>query len=267
MMLFIASMLGIAISPNFLQLYIFWEMTTICSWALISHYRNEESLKAGFKALLMTFAGGVFFALAIVLIYVKTGSFSFSALNSLSPELRTMIFVFFLIAAWAKSAQIPFFTWLPDAMAAPTTVSMYLHAAAMVKAGVFLIARITWANAQLSFTSGMLVGIMAVVTMLVVLYLFFYQDDLKRLLAYSTIAHLSYVLLGLGLVFLSPLQQKGVYLMGGLLSGVFLLLLPLRRFLDEGDTRKAINLFNQASLYPVGIFATTVLCVLIERIW
>ena len=72
--------------------------------------------------------------------------------------------------------------------------------------------------------------------------------------------------LGMGLVFLSPLEQKGVYLLGGLLSGVFLLLLPLRKFLDEGDTRKAINLFNQASLYPVGIFATTVLCVLIQHI-
>lgn len=210
MMLFITSMLGIAISPNFLQLYIFWEMTTICSWALISHYRNEESLRAGFKALLMTFAGGVFFALAVVLIYVKTGSFKFSALNSLSPEFRTMIFVFFLIAAWAKSAQFPFFTWLPDAMAAPTTVSMYLHAAAMVKAGVFLIARIAVSSYSLSYSVGILTAVMAIITMLIAVYFFFFQDDLKRLLAYSTIAHLSYVLLGVGLGILgSSVGLKG----------------------------------------------------------
>ena len=137
MLLFIASMIGVAISPNLLQLYFFWEMTTLCSWALISHYRDDKSLRAGFKALLMTFSGGLFFALALVIIFVNTHSFEFSALNELSPQLRGWIFFFFLIAAWAKSAQIPFFTWLPDAMAAPTTVSMYLHAAAMVKAGVF----------------------------------------------------------------------------------------------------------------------------------
>jgi len=199
MLLFIASMIGVAISPNLLQLYVFWEMTTLCSWALISHYRNADSLRAGFKALIMTFSGGLFFAIALVILFVNTKSFDFSAISELSPHLRGWMFFFFLIAAWAKSAQIPFFTWLPDAMAAPTTVSMYLHAAAMVKAGVFLIARIGLANSVLSFGSGLLVSTMAVITMLVSLFLFFYQDDLKRLLAYSTIAHLSYVLLGVGL--------------------------------------------------------------------
>ncbi len=199
MLLFIASMIGIAISPNFLQLYIFWEMTTLCSWALISHYRNEESLKAGFKALLMTFSGGLFFAIALVILFVNTKSFDFSALGLLSPKLQTWMFILLLIAAWAKSAQIPFYTWLPDAMAAPTTVSMYLHAAAMVKAGVFLIARTAVANSTLSFGSGLLVGIMASLTMLVSLFMFFYQDDLKRLLAYSTIAHLAYILFGIGI--------------------------------------------------------------------
>ncbi len=199
MMLFVMSMLGVAISPNFLQLYIFWELTTICSWALISHYRNEESLKAGFKALLMTFGGGIFFAISIVIIFVKTGSFDFSAINSLSPGLRNLVFIFFLISAWAKSAQVPFFTWLPDAMAAPTTVSMYLHAASMVKAGVFLIARIAVSSYSLSFGVGLVTAIMAIVTMLVGVYFFFFQDDLKKLLAYSTITHLAYILLGIGM--------------------------------------------------------------------
>jgi len=146
MLLFIASMIGVAIAPNLLQLYVFWEMTTVCSWALISHYRNEASLRAGFKAVLMTAAGGLFFAVALVLLYVDTGTFDFAALDKVSPELRSLVFLFLLIAAWAKSAQVPFYTWLPDAMEAPTTVSMYLHAAAMVKAGVFLIARVATAN-------------------------------------------------------------------------------------------------------------------------
>jgi hydrogenase-4 component D len=199
LLLFIAAMIGVAISPNLLQLYLFWEMTTLCSWALISHYRNGESLRAGFKALLMTFSGGLFFALGLILLYVQTGSFEFDALNELAPGWRLWVFLCFAVAAWAKSAQFPFFTWLPDAMAAPTTVSMYLHAAAMVKAGVFLLIRITLANPGLSWLAGGIVAAMAVITMLTALWLFFFQDDLKKLLAYSTIAHLAYVLLGAGL--------------------------------------------------------------------
>lgn len=213
MLLFIASMTGVAISPNLLQLYVFWEMTTVCSWALISHYRNEASLQAGFKAVLMTVFGGLFFAVALVILFVNTGSFDFAALDRLTPQLRSLVFLFLLVAAWAKSAQVPFYTWLPDAMEAPTTVSMYLHAAAMVKAGVFLIARLAIANYHLAFRSGLLVAIMAVVTMLVGVYMFFFQDDLKRLLAYSTITHLAYVLFGLGLGILG--SQTG--LLGGLL--------------------------------------------------
>lgn len=199
LLLFVASMIGVALSPNLLQLYFFWEMTTLCSWALISHYRNADSLAAGYKALLMTFSGGLFFALGLVLVYVMTGSFEFSALQMLPNSWRFWVFMCFVVAAWAKSSQVPFYTWLPDAMAAPTTVSMYLHAAAMVKAGVFLIARLCLANSQLPFAAGLILAIMASLTMLSALLLFFYQNDLKRLLAWSTIAHLSYVLFGLGL--------------------------------------------------------------------
>ncbi len=199
LLLFVVAMIGVAVSPNLLQLFFFWETTTLCSWALISHYRNAESLRAGFKALLMTFSGGIFFALGLVLLFVQTRSFEFSALRELPQAWRFWVFGCFVVAAWAKSAQVPFYTWLPDAMAAPTTVSMYLHAAAMVKAGVFLIARLTLANQELSFGAGVLLAAMAVVTMITALLLFFYQNDLKRLLAYSTIAHLSYVLFGLGL--------------------------------------------------------------------
>ena len=199
LLLFITAMIGVALSPNLLQLFLFWEMTTLCSWALISHYRNQDSLKAGFKALMMTFSGGLFFAFGLILLFVHTGSFEFDALSDLAPKIRLWVFLCFAVAAWAKSAQFPFFTWLPDAMAAPTTVSMYLHAAAMVKAGVFLLVRLAIANPELPWAAGMMVAVLSVVTMLIALWLFFFQDDLKKLLAYSTIAHLSYVLLGVGL--------------------------------------------------------------------
>jgi hydrogenase-4 component D len=113
--------------------------------------------------------------------------------------MRFAVFILIVVAAWAKAAQIPFFTWLPDAMVAPTPVSAYLHAAAMVKAGVYLVARVALANATISYNAGLIVGIMAVITMIVAVIMYFLQDDLKRLLAFSTIGHLSYVLFGVSL--------------------------------------------------------------------
>jgi hydrogenase-4 component D len=199
MLLFIGSMVGLVISPNFLQLFIFWEMTTICSWALISYTKEEEALFGGFKALIMTHVGGLCFVVALTLLFVNSHSFSFNALDSLTPGIRFTIFILLLIAAWAKAAQVPFFTWLPDAMVAPTPVSAYLHAAAMVKAGVYLMARVAVSNTTLSQGAGLVMGIMAVVTMIVAVILYFIQDDLKRLLAFSTIGHLGYVLFGVSL--------------------------------------------------------------------
>lgn len=199
LMLFVGSMAGIAISPTLLQLLVFWEMTTLCSWALISFYDNDESLKAGMKALVMTSLGGLFFLAGLVWVFSATGSMGFSALGLMTPETRAAAFTLFLIAAWAKSAQLPFHTWLPDAMAAPTPISAYLHAAAMVKAGVFLVARLLTAGWTLPTGMGLLISIAALVTMFAALYLYFFQDDLKRLLAYSTIAQLGYIFLGLGI--------------------------------------------------------------------
>ncbi len=199
MLLFIGSMVGIAISPSFLQLFIFWEMTTMCSWALISYHRDSQSLFNGFKALLLTHLGGIALLVAMALLYAKSGSLAFSALDSLKPGLRLTVFILILIAAWAKAAQIPFYTWLPDAMVAPTPVSAYLHAAAMVKAGVYLVARVAVSNTGISHTAGLILAIMAVITIMVAVIMYFIQDDLKRLLAFSTIGHLGYVLFGVSL--------------------------------------------------------------------
>ena len=199
LMTFVGSMVGIAISPTLLQLLIFWEMTTLCSWALISFYDNKESLKAGMKALVMTSFGGLFFLGGLVWVLSATGSLTFNALGLMTPQMRAWAFALFLIAAWAKSAQVPFHTWLPDAMAAPTPISAYLHAAAMVKAGVFLTARLLLAGWQLPTGMSLLISIAALITMFTALAMYFFQDDLKKLLAYSTIAQLGYIFLGLGL--------------------------------------------------------------------
>jgi hydrogenase-4 component D len=199
LLLFLASMVGIALAPNYLELFVFWELTTVCSWALISFYQDDKSLRAGFKALLMTSVGGVFFLVALLWMYVETRSFEFDAPAAMSIGHRAGIFLLLAIAAWAKAAQAPFHTWLPDAMAAPTPVSAYLHAAAMVKAGVFLMARTVAAGWTVPHEVGVFLGVMALLTMFLALSCYFVQDDLKRLLAYSTIAHLGYVLLGVAL--------------------------------------------------------------------
>ncbi len=213
LLLFVGAMTGVALSPNLLQLFMFWELTTICSWALISHTHEKSALKAGYKALIMTHLGGLGFLTAIVVLYVSVGSVEFSALSLAGPGVAATLFVLFLIAAWAKAAQVPFYTWLPDAMTAPTPISCYLHAAAMVKAGVYLICRLVLANSALPGNAALVGIIAALVTMAVTVFLYFFQTDLKRLLALSTISQLSYIILGACLgVFGSTLAYKGAVL-------------------------------------------------------
>jgi hydrogenase-4 component D len=213
MLLFVAAMIGLVVSPNFFQLFIFWELTTLCSWGLIAFYRDADALGSAYKALLITHAMGLFLEAGIILIYIHTGSFAFAAINQLSPPMKTLVVIFLLVASLAKAAQFPFFTWLPTAMAAPTPASAYLHAAAMVKAGVYLMARLLVSMAVFPPMVGFLLGAVAIVTMLTAVSLYFLQDDLKRLLAYSTIANLGYMFLGLSLGALG----SNLALRGGLL--------------------------------------------------
>lgn len=199
LLLFVGAMVGLVLSPNLLQLFIFWEITTLCSWALISHTQEPAATRAGFKALVMTHIGGFAFLIALLLVFVTTRSFEFSALGRLPGGLKSAASVLLLLAAWAKSAQIPFHTWLPDAMEAPTPVSAYLHAAAMVKAGVYLIARLAGSGWEAPPHISVLIAAMAMLTMFMAVLFYLHQDDLKRLLAYSTISHLAYIFIGISL--------------------------------------------------------------------
>jgi len=213
LVLFIAAMVGLVISPNFFQLFIFWELTTLCSWGLIAFYGDANALRSAYKALLITHFGGLFLAAGIIILYVNTGSFAFGAVNRLAPPARDVVVVFLLIAALAKAAQFPFFTWLPTAMAAPTPASAYLHAAAMVIAGIYLVARLLISMDVFPSQLGLLLSGVAIVTMYVALFFYFTQDDLKRLLAFSTIANLGYMMLGLAMGALgSTLALRGALL-------------------------------------------------------
>ncbi|RLG92490.1 MAG: hypothetical protein DRO36_01350 [Candidatus Hecatellales archaeon] len=206
MLLFIGSMIGLVLADNFLSLYIFWEMVGLCSYALIGFwYKRPEARKAGMKAFIVTRVGDCFLLVGIILIYLNVGSLSFTALEeslktSWVKPVFTLIPIFLLGGAIGKSAQLPLHTWLPDAMEGPTTVSALIHAATMVKAGVYLMARthLIYMNyaPQAWFTALVWVG---AATALVSATAGLAAVDLKRVWAYSTISQLGYMMSALGL--------------------------------------------------------------------
>jgi hydrogenase-4 component D len=235
-------------------LFIFWELTTLCSWALISQYQDEEkAVRAGYKALIMTHVGGLFLMTAIVLVFVNTRSFEFTALNLLPDGLKNTVILLIMVAAWAKAAQVPFYTWLPDAMEAPTPVSAYLHGAAMVKAGIYLVARTVVSAYSIDYSLGLVLAIMAMLTVAVGVFLFFFQDDLKRLLALSTITHLAYILLAFALYIFGSYTA----FTGGLLhiaahaTGKGLLFLSVGALSYFTGTRKMSELRGALTRFPI----------------
>ncbi|RLG64537.1 hydrogenase 4 subunit D [archaeon] len=198
MLLFMASMVGVVYSYSLITMAIFYEVTGLCSFVLIGFFHeNPKSRYSAMKALYITHLGWIFLIVATALLYSFSGSVTFNALSNLTPYVKSATVLLLAIAAWAKSAQIPFYTWLPDAMIAPTPVSAYLHAAAMVKVGVFLLFRSIQYAAPIDQFVGLIIGVMAVLTMVYGLVMYVPQLDMKRLLAYSTITQLSYMFLAL----------------------------------------------------------------------
>jgi len=202
---FMGSMTGVVLSDNLVLMFVFWELTSITSYLLIGFKHEEkESRRKALQALLVTGLGGMSFLAGAVLIAVVTGTFSLTEINASGDVLRehglyTAIVILILGGAFTKSAQVPFHFWLPNAMAAPTPVSAFLHSATMVKAGVFLLARLSpglgdtalW-NVTLSAFGG--------VTLVLAVLLGLFQKDLKSILAYTTLAVLGLLtmLLGIG---------------------------------------------------------------------
>jgi multicomponent Na+:H+ antiporter subunit A len=202
---FMGSMLGVVLSDNLLALFVFWELTGFTSYLLIGfEHERQDARRAALQALLVTGAGGLALLAAAVLIGQAGGSVSLSALlaNGTSLTGHPMygsVVALVLLAAFTKSAQFPFHFWLPNAMQAPTPVSAYLHSATMVKAGVYLIARMTPLLGGSPLWTGV-ITLAGAVTMVGGAYRSALETDLKRILAYSTISALGVlmVLLGIG---------------------------------------------------------------------
>lgn len=207
---FIGSMAGLVFASTLVGQLLFFEMTGVCSWALIGYYQDPTSVRAAGKAMVLTHIGSLGLYVAAAALFASTGTFALSAIGSLDTATKTVVLMAILFAAWGKSAQLPLQMWLPDAMVAPTPISAYLHAAAMVKVGVYIFARGLLAAGTVPESVGWVGAVMAVVTMIYGFVMYLPQKDLKRLLAYSTITQLSYIFLGLSLsVFGSQLAFDG----------------------------------------------------------
>jgi len=197
--LFSASMAAVVVADDLFVLLIGWEMMGVCSYLLIAHYSERADARDGAaKAFLMTRTADIGLLIAIIVLGQATGSYRISdildatAAGELSSTTITVTALLILLAAVGKSAQVPLHTWLPDAMPGPAPVSALIHSATMVAAGVYLVARMHPLFAE-SRTATIAVGLIAVVTMLIAAAFALAQNDLKRVLAWSTVSQLAYM--------------------------------------------------------------------------
>ena len=200
--LFVFSMLLLVMGANYVIMFIGWEGVGLCSYLLIGYwFKNTEYNKAANKAFIMNRIGDLAFLIAIFWLISKLGSVSygdvFANVSKLSGTDLTAITILLFIGATGKSAQIPLYTWLPDAMAGPTPVSALIHAATMVTAGIYMIARsnILYSLSPLTMNIVMVIGL---ATALLAATIALKQNDIKKVLAYSTVSQLGYMFLALG---------------------------------------------------------------------
>ena len=216
--LFMTAMMGLVLSGNLLVLFIFWELTSLTSYLLIGYYHNDEkSRKSALMAMLVTVSGGLFMLAGIVMIGIDAGTLDIGklidnpSLITSSPRIKVIVF-FIILGALTKSAQFPFHFWLPNAMAAPAPVSAYLHSTTMVKAGVFLLARMSSVLSSVDLWEIILVHIGGI-TMVYGALMALMNTDMKKVLAYTTISALGIMVLLLGIGSTVSVQAAMVFLL------------------------------------------------------
>jgi proton-translocating NADH-quinone oxidoreductase chain N len=224
--LFIGSMMGLVFSGNLIFLYVFWEIIAICCWRLIGFYRVKEFVRKADKAFLVTFFGAVVMLLGFVQIFGKTGTFDLTAMRGAVIPGSAVLLI--LVGMFSKSATVPLHTWLPDAGVAPSTVTALLHAAVLVKIGVYAYARIFLYAFPLPGAWPKVIPIVAVVSSLVAAAAALVETDFKRILAYSTVSQIGYIFLGFSManeagvsgsllfILMHGLAKAGLFLCAGI---------------------------------------------------
>jgi NADH-quinone oxidoreductase subunit L len=238
--LFTASMLGLVLVDSILVVYVFWELVGLCSYLLIGFwFHRPAAVRAAMKAFLVTRLGDVGFLLAIILIWTKTGTFDIGELQeiaitgAISINVLTVFALGVFAGAAGKSAQFPLHVWLPDAMEGPTPVSALIHAATMVAAGVYLVARL-FPIFEVAEDARLTVACIGATTAVMAALLGLVMTDIKRVLAYSTISQLGYMMLALGV--------------GGYVAAIFHLFthafFKALLFLGSGSVNHSTNTFD-----------------------
>lgn len=205
LLLFMGAMLGVVLSDNLMVLYTFWELTSVSSFLLIAFWHHRKASRAGArKAMVITVTGGIAMLAGFLMLAQMAGSFSIREIIAMDISSETLFIpamLCVLLGAFTKSAQFPFHIWLPDAMEAPTPVSAYLHSATMVKAGIYLVARLSPVFGGVSLWFWLVTGV-GLLTLLWGSFNAVRQTDLKALLAYSTVSQLGLImsLFGVGSV-------------------------------------------------------------------
>lgn len=224
--LFIGAMMGLVFSGNLIFIYLFWEIIAICCWRLIGFYRLKDHVRKADKAFLVTFFGAVVMLLGFVLIYGQTNSFDLTAMRGTAIPGTAVLLILF--GMFSKSATVPLHTWLPDAGAAPTTVTALLNAAVLVKIGVYAYARIFLYTFKLPGDWPQVIPILAVVSSLVAAAAATVETDFKRILAYSTVSQIGYIFLGFSMsneagisgsllfILMHGLAKAGLFLCAGI---------------------------------------------------
>ncbi|HZY57094.1 MAG TPA: NADH-quinone oxidoreductase subunit L, partial [Rubrobacteraceae bacterium] len=238
--LFTASMLGLVLAPNFIELYVFWELVGLCSYILIGHwFEKPEAAKAAQKAFIVTRIGDAALFVGIIMFWGATGTTSYTGIveaaqaGFIGGSLFATAVVLVFAGAIGKSAQFPLHVWLPDAMEGPTPVSALIHAATMVAAGVYLVAR-TYDIFIQSPTAMLVVAYIGGFTALMAATMALTKKDIKRVIAYSTVSQLGYMMLALGI--------------GSFTAGIFHLynhaFFKALLFLGAGSIIYAMNSYN-----------------------
>jgi NADH-quinone oxidoreductase subunit L len=240
MSLFTTSMLGLVLASSVLQLFVFWELVGLCSYLLIGFWFQKDSARrAATKAFMVTRIGDLGFMIALLIVFTETGSLDIGEIHeaAIAGAIGSTALTFFALGLFAgaagKSAQFPLHTWLPDAMEGPTPVSALIHAATMVAAGVYLVARFFPVFAE-SEDALLTVAVIGSITTIIAALLGIVATDIKRVMAYSTISQLGYMMMGLGV--------------GGMVAAIFHLFthafFKALLFLGAGSVNHATGTFD-----------------------
>jgi proton-translocating NADH-quinone oxidoreductase chain N len=230
--LFLGAMMGLVFSGNLILLYIFWEITSITSWRLIGFFRGKTYVAKANKAFLVTVFGSLVMLIGFIIIYQQTSSFDLSVIKEAARAnpIPNIVVLLILVGIFSKSATLPFHTWLPDAGVAPSPVTALLHAAVLVKIGVYVFARIFLATFTPAEVWSTAVPAVALISTIVSAGAALVETDLKRIIAYSTISQIGFIFFGLAIgnkmavagallyILMHGLAKAGLFLSAGIVE-------------------------------------------------